>query len=72
MLHTLAVVKKLFGESRFFHWELYHRVNCIWQEAENWYRGKLTIEPQTFCGLKEIELRTTKIQRKNQQCAIIT
>jgi len=29
-----------------------HRVNRIWQEAENWYRGGLTIEPQTFCGLK--------------------
>ena len=26
-----------------------HRVNCTWQEVE---RGKLTIEPQTFCVLK--------------------
>jgi len=39
-----------------------HRVNHAWQEAENWYRGRLTIEPQTFCGLKEIELKTIKIQ----------
>ena len=31
-----------------------HRVNSTWQEA---YRGMLIIEPQTFCGLKEIELR---------------
>ena len=29
--------------------------------------NKLTIEPQTFCDLKEIELKTRKIQRKNQQ-----
>ena len=34
--------------------------------------GRLTIEPQTFCGLKEIELKTRKIQRKNQQCVTIT
>ena len=25
-----------------------HRVNCTWQEAEHWYRGNLTIKPQTF------------------------
>jgi len=48
-----------------------HRANCKWQEAENLHRGRLTIEPQNFCGLKEIELKTIKIQRKNQQCAII-
>jgi len=34
-----------------------HRENRTWQEAENWYRCRLTIEPQTFCGLKEIELK---------------
>ena len=34
-----------------------HRVNCGWHEAENRYRGGLTIEPQIFCGLKEIELK---------------
>jgi len=28
---------------------------------ENWCRGGLTIEPQTFCGLKEIELKIMKI-----------
>ena len=27
-----------------------HRVNCTWQEE---FRGRLTIEPQTFCGLKK-------------------
>jgi len=44
----------------------------IEQEAENWHRSRLTIEPQTFCGLKEIELKTMKIQQKNQQYVIIT
>ena len=34
--------------------------------------GRLTIEPETFCGLKEIDLKTIKIQRKNQQCVTIT
>jgi len=34
-----------------------HRVNHEWQEAENLYRARLTIEPQTFYGLKEIELK---------------
>ena len=38
-----------------------HRVNSTWHETENWYRGGLTIEPQTFCGLKEIELEIIKI-----------
>jgi len=41
-----------------------HRVNREWQVAENWFRGRLTIEPQTFCGLKEIEQKTMKIQQK--------
>ena len=49
-----------------------HRVDREWQEAENLYRGWLTIKPQTFCGLKEIELNSIKIQQKNQQCGIIT
>ena len=31
----------------------------------------LTIQPENFCGLKEIELNTMKIQRKNQQCVTI-
>ena len=39
-----------------------HRVNHEWQEAENWYRGRLTIEPQTFYGLKVIELKIMKMQ----------
>jgi len=41
-----------------------HRVNRNWQEAENWYRGTLTIEPKTFCSLKEIDQKTIKIQQK--------
>ena len=49
-----------------------YRVNRLQEEAENrWVHG-LTIEPQTFCGLKEFELNTRKIQRKNQQCVTIT
>ena len=41
-----------------------YRVNCLWEEAEIQWVNKLTIEPQTFCGLKEMELNTRKIQRK--------
>ena len=40
------------------------RVNRLWEEAENRWVNRLTIEPQTFCGLKEIELKTRKIQWK--------
>ena len=39
-----------------------YRVNRVRDEAENWWVNRLTIEPQTFCGLKEIELKTRKIQ----------
>ena len=49
-----------------------YRVNRVWEEAENLWVNKLTIKPQTFCGLKGIELKTRKIQRKNQQCVTIT
>ena len=49
-----------------------YRVNRVREEAENLWVNRLTIEPQTFCGLKEIELKTRKIQRKNQQCITIT
>ena len=49
-----------------------YRVNRVWEEAENRWVNRLTIEPQTFCGLKEIELTNRKIQRKNQQCVTIT
>ena len=49
-----------------------YRVNRVWEEAENRWVNRLTIEPQTFCGLKEIELKTRKIQRRNQQCVTIT
>ena len=48
-----------------------YRVNRVWEEAENRWVNRLTIKPQTFCGLKEIELKTRKIQRKNQQCVTI-
>ena len=49
-----------------------YRVNRVWEEAENRWVNRLTIEPQTFCGLKEIKLKNRKIQRKNQQCVTIT
>ena len=39
-----------------------YRVNHVWEEAENLWVNRLTIEPQTFCGLKEIELKTRTIQ----------
>ena len=48
-----------------------YRVNRLWEEAEHRWVNRLTIEPQTFCGLKKIELKTTKIQRKNQHCVTI-
>ena len=34
-----------------------YRVNRLREEAENQYMDRLTIEPQTFSGLKQIELR---------------
>ena len=49
-----------------------YRVNRVWEEAEYRWVNRLTIEPQTFCGLKEIELKTRKIERNNQQCVTIT
>ena len=48
-----------------------YRVNRVWEEAKHRWVNRLTIEPQTVCGLKEIELKTRKIQRKNQQCVTI-
>ena len=48
-----------------------YRVNRVWEEDENRWVNRLTIEPQIFCGLKEIELKTRKIPRKNQQCVTI-
>ena len=38
-----------------------YMVNCVWEEAEIRWVNRLTIEPQIFCGLKEIELKTRKI-----------
>jgi len=40
---------------------------ALWQEAEIWQGERVTTEPQTFCYLKEIELKTTKMQQKTQQ-----
>jgi len=37
-------------------------VNHQWQDAENRQGDRVTIEPQTFFHLKEIELKITKIQ----------
>ena len=48
-----------------------YRVNRLWEAAKNRWVNRLTTEPQTFCGLKEIEVKTRKIQRKNQQCVTI-
>ena len=48
-----------------------YRVNRVWEEVANRWVNRLTIEPQTFCGLKEIELKTRKIQQQNQQCVTI-
>ena len=47
-----------------------YTVNRKWEEADNRRVNRLTIEPQTFCGLKVIELKTRKIQQQNQQCVI--
>ena len=41
-----------------------YRVNRVWEEAENRWVNRLTIEPQTFCGLKEIELKTGRYNEK--------
>ena len=48
-----------------------YRVSRVREEAENRWVNRLTIEPQTFCGLKEIELKARKIQRTNLQCVTI-
>ena len=41
-----------------------YRVNRFWEEAENRWVNRLTIEPQTFCGLKEIELKARRYNEK--------
>ena len=48
-----------------------YRVNHLREESENRWVDRLTIEPKTSCGLKEIVLKTTKIQQQNQQCVTI-
>ena len=47
-----------------------YRINRLWEEAENQYVNRLTIEPQTSCGLKVIELKTMKIQQKKPTLCI--
>jgi len=42
-----------------------HRVNRTWQEADNWYRGRFTIKPQTFRSLKEIKLKIRYSEKTN-------
>jgi len=37
------------------------------RSQKNWQGHRVIIEPQTFCYLKEIELKITKIQRKTKQ-----
>ena len=49
-----------------------YRVNRLREEPETQWVNRLTIEPQTFCGLKENRAKTSRIQRKNQQCVTIT
>ena len=41
-----------------------YRVNHLREEAENRWVNRLTIDTKTFCGLKEIKLKTRKIQQK--------
>ena len=45
-----------------------YRVNRVWEEAENRWVNRLTIEPQTFCGLKEIELKNKDTTKKPTVC----
>jgi len=44
-----------------------YRVNCLWQEAEN---RQGAIIPQTFCYLKEIELKTFFEEKKHALMAL--
>ena len=38
--------------------------NHLWVEAENRCVNRLTIEPQTFYGLKEIKLKPQRYNKK--------
>ena len=40
-----------------------YRVNRVWED-ENWWVNRLTIAPETFCGLKEIELKPGRYNEK--------
>ena len=48
-----------------------YSVNCLWEEAETCWVNRLTIETQILFSLKEIELKTRKIQQKIQECVTI-
>ena len=43
-----------------------YRANRIWEEAENRWVNRLTIEPQTFCGLKENRVKKQEDTTKKQ------
>ena len=49
-----------------------YRVNRVWEEAENRWVNRLTIEPQTFCGLKDNRAKNQEDTTKNQECVTIT
>ena len=56
MVPSLAFVGGLVVDSRRLKFHVAdptYRVNRIWEEAENRWVNRLTIEPQTFCGLTE-------------------
>ena len=40
-------------------------VNHLWEEAENHWVNRLTIELQTFCGFKRNQAKTHKDKTKN-------
>ena len=42
-----------------------YRVNRLREDAENRWVNRLTIEPQTFCGLKEIEQKPGRYNEKS-------
>ena len=48
-----------------------YRVNRVWEEAENRWVNRLTIEPQTFCGFERNRAKNQE-DTKNQQCVTIT
>ena len=45
-----------------------YRVNRVWEEAENRWVNRLTIEPQTFYDLKKFELKSRRYNEKPTVC----